>query len=81
MSFNANQRANTIKTYLQRDWTTPSTIINYESTLNSEHNCKDLCIQLRNEQTCTFNYHDEIKGGRIFDPISANFCFNMDLIM
>ena len=49
----------------KRDWTTSSNIDKY-STLNSEHNLEDLCIQLRNQQTCTFDNHDCIRGGMIF---------------
>ena len=36
----------------KRDWTMYSNISNY-STLNSEHNWEDLCIEFRNQQTCT----------------------------
>ena len=32
-----------------------SNINNYQSTLNSEHNWEDLCNQLRNQQTCTYD--------------------------
>ena len=34
----------------KRNWTTSSNI-NNNSTLNSKHNCEDLCIQLNNQQT------------------------------
>ena len=37
----------------KRDWTISSNINNY-STLNNEHKWKDLYIELRNQQTCTF---------------------------
>ena len=45
-----------------------SKFINH-STLNSEYNLEDLCIQLRYQQTCTYDDHNYIKGGPIFTPI------------
>ena len=39
---------------LKRNWTTSLNFINH-STLNSEHNLEDLCIQVRNQKTCTSN--------------------------
>jgi hypothetical protein len=43
-------------------------IINY-STLNSEHNWEDLCIQLSNQQTRAPDNHNQIKES----PISIWF--------
>jgi hypothetical protein len=37
------------------------------STLSSEHNREDLYIQLINQQTCTSNKHNFIRGGMIFN--------------
>ena len=48
-----------------------STFINY-STLNSVHNWEDLCIQLKNQQTCTFDNHKETRGGPILNPSFAD---------
>ena len=42
--------------------------MNY-STLDSEHNQRNLRIYLRNQQTCTFNNHNLSKGGLINNPI------------
>jgi len=56
-----DQRENIVKTQFKRDWitssTTSSTINNY-STLNNGHDWEDLCIQIRNQQTCTFDNHN-----------------------
>ena len=38
---------------------------------NSEHDWEVLCIQLRNQQTRTSDYHDYIWGGLIFTPVFA----------
>ena len=48
-----------------------SKIINY-STLNNEHDSEDLRIQLRNQQTCTSNNHNWIRGGSIVNMTFAN---------
>ena len=66
-------------TRLKRDWTTSSIFINY-SKLSSEHNWEDLCVQLRNRQTCTSDNHNLIRGGPIFNPVFDD-CFIMDLPM
>ena len=42
---------------LNEIWIMSSNINNY-STLNSENNWEDLCIQLRNQQTCTLDDHN-----------------------
>ena len=42
---------------IKGDWAMSSNINNY-STLNGEHNWELLCIQLRNQQTCTSNKHN-----------------------
>jgi hypothetical protein len=44
----------------RRDWTTSSNIDNY-FTLNNKHNQEDLCIQWRNQQTCTSNNRNQIQ--------------------
>jgi hypothetical protein len=65
-----DQRTNTNKTKtifseiglcLQILWTTPYSIVN---TI-----MEDLWTQFRNQQTCTFNNHNWIMGGPIFDLI------------
>jgi hypothetical protein len=43
--------------------------INNYSTLNSDHNWKDLCIHLRDQQTCTSSLHNQIRGGLIFNLV------------
>ena len=62
----------------KRDWIM-SLNINNKSTLNSGHNWEDLHIQLRNQQICTSNNHNQIKGG----PLESGFCicFIVDLLM
>jgi hypothetical protein len=45
-------------------------ITTLHSTLNSKHNCEVLCIQLKNQQTCTSDNHNKIRGGPIFNPFS-----------
>ena len=57
--FREDQRANITKTRVSRDWVTSSNINNYH-ILNSEHNWEDLDIQLRNQETCTSNNHNQI---------------------
>ena len=52
---------------LQRKRGTSSKINKY-STVNNKHNREDLCSYLRNQQTCTSNNHNYIKGGPIFNP-------------
>ena len=60
----------------KRDWSTPSSINNY-STLNSEHNCKDLYIQLKkNQQTCKSD-----NQGRSDFQYGVCKCFIIDLLM
>ena len=51
-----------------RDWIMSSNFLNY-FTFNTEYNWEDLCIWFINQQTYTSNYHNEIKGGPIFNPI------------
>ena len=41
----------------KRDEPTSSYINNY-STLNSDDNWEDLCTELRNQYTCTFDKHN-----------------------
>ena len=60
------------KHMFKRDWTTSSNNNNY-STLNSEHNWEDVWIQLRNQQTCTSDNYNLIRGGPIFNPILHMF--------
>jgi hypothetical protein len=55
-----------------------STINNF-STLNNENNGATLCIQLRNQQTCTSYNHNEIKERFNFQPNFLQTCFNIDL--
>ena len=56
--FSEDQRANIKKgTCFEEDWTTSLNINNYP-TVNSEDNQEDVCIQLRNQQTCTSNNHN-----------------------
>ena len=63
----------------KRDWTM-SCYINNLSTLNSEHNCGELCIHSRNLQTCTSNNSKYMRGGLIFDPIFEDV-FIIDVLM
>ena len=49
-----------------------SCYINNLSTLNNEHNCGDLCIHSRNQQTCTSNNSKYMRRGLIFNPIFVN---------
>jgi hypothetical protein len=53
---------------LKTDWSMSSNNNNH-STLNNEHNWEDLCIQLRNLQTCTFDSHDQSRRGPIFNLV------------
>ena len=46
--------------------------INIYSTLDSEHNWEDQCMKLKNQQTRTYDNHNEIRGGPIFNPVFAN---------
>ena len=55
---------------VKRDWTMCSNIYNY-STLDNEHNWEDLCIQLRNQHTCTSNNH-KLNQGR--SDFQFDFC-------
>ena len=48
-----------------------SKFINY-STSDSERNWKDLCIQGRDQQTCSLIIITDIEGGPIFDPTFAD---------
>ena len=57
MWFGEDQQENLIKHMFKKDWTTSSNLDNYP-TLDSEHNLKDMCIQLRNQQTCIFDNHN-----------------------
>lgn len=50
----------------KKDWTTSSNLNNY-LTFNREHNGKDLSIQLRNQQTCISNNHNQIWRDHIFN--------------
>ena len=50
------------------DWITFSKFINY-STLTSEHIWEDLCVKLKNQQTCTSDNHNLISVGPIFNLI------------
>jgi hypothetical protein len=58
----------------KRDWTTSSIIHRY-STLDSENNWEDLCIQLRNQQTCTSGNHNYIKGALMFSPVFVDVLY------
>ena len=55
---------------VRRDWT-PSANIHDYSTLNNEHNWKDLYIQLRNQQTYTSDNHNQLKGRSNFTDFSS----------
>ena len=57
MWFGEDQRANIIKTYVQKRLDYFFNVSNY-STLNNVHNQEDLCIQLRNQQTFTSDNHN-----------------------
>ena len=57
--FDEEQRTNTIKTHVPRDWITSSSLSNY-FTLNSEHNWEKVCIQLR----YATNQEPELKWGK-----------------
>ena len=54
--------------------------INNNSTLSSEHDWEDLCIQLRNQRTCTSDNYKWTRGGSIFNPVFGR-CFSADLQM
>ena len=56
--FSENQWTNIITTHVYKIF------FNY-FTLNSQHDWEDLCIQLRNQQTCTFDNNNEFKGSPI----------------
>ena len=45
---------------------------NNYSTLNNEHNWEDLRVYLRNQQTCTSNNYNYMRGGPISNPIFAD---------
>jgi hypothetical protein len=49
----------------ERDWIMFSNANNH-STLNNEHNSEDLCNQVRNQQTCTFDRRNQIREGPSF---------------
>ena len=53
---------------LKRDWIAFTNINNY-STLNSEHNWEDLCVQSKNQQTYPSDNHNQIGVDPIFNPI------------
>ena len=59
MWFSEDQRANIVKTHVQRSWTTSSNIKNYY-TLNIEHNWEDLCI------LTTMTYSRELRSSHMF---------------
>ena len=48
-----------------------SSNINNYSTLSNEHDCEDLHICLRNQQTCTSDKHNYVRGGLIPNPVFA----------
>ena len=52
----------------KRDWTTSSRFQNY-SIINSEHNWGGPKYPMRNQQTCTSNYHNQFKGCLSFNPV------------
>lgn len=61
----------------ENDWITFPNINNY-STFNSEHEWEELCIRLKNQQTCTSEnyYTEEVQ----FQSGSCK-CFVVDLLM
>ena len=51
-------------------------------TFNNEHSWENLSIKLRNQQTYTFNNHNQSKGGPVFAYISSQFCkCNTSIVM
>lgn len=67
----------TTKIHVSRDWTTTSNSMN-NSTLNNECDWEDLCVRLRNQQTCASNNHDYIKSSQYFEH-GFRRCFIIDL--
>ena len=49
------------------------------STLDRERSWEDLCIQLRNQQTYTFDNHNLVRGGPILNPVFGK-CFIVGLL-
>ena len=75
-----DQRTSTIKTHIEQRFTMWSNFINY-SPLNSEDNWDDLCIQVRNRQTCTSDYQNDMGGGSVFSMVFFVNVFIIDLLM
>lgn len=46
-----------------------------------EHNWEDLCIMLRDQQTCTFNNHNYIKGHPVSNQTFADCCCNASFVV
>jgi hypothetical protein len=60
MWFSENPKSKDHKRHIfKRDWTMSSNINDY-ATLNTDYNREDVCINLKNQQTCTS------EGGPIF---------------
>ena len=78
--FGEDQRVNIIKYTCVKEIGLRLQLWNNYSTLNIEHNWEDLCIMLRNQQTCTSDNHNYIMGGPNFQS-SLWTCFIVDLLM
>ena len=50
------KRTNTPKTHVEKKMTVSLHFITY-STRNIKHNRENMCIQFKNQQTCTFDNH------------------------
>ena len=75
-----DQRTNTIKTHVLKRL---HYVLNFYELLHTQVGNtirENLCIQLRNQQTCNFENYYDIRRGPDFNP---NFfgCFFMDLLM
>ena len=72
MWFNEDQRSHHNDMCLKDIGLRLQILITYH-TITNKQNWQNLCIQTRNQQTCTSNTHNKIKGGPISNPVFADF--------
>jgi hypothetical protein len=56
-----------------------SNINNYYSTLSNKNKWEDLCLQVRNPQTCTSDDQNRMRGGPIFNPVCRSFILDLQM--
>ena len=77
-----SKNTNTVKSHasIRLDYACFHIVITTPHSIVNTHNWEDRCISLRNQQTCTFDNHNEIEGGLFFHLVFCQ-CIIVDVLM